>query len=113
MTNLDAPDEQIINYYHQLWHVEQSFRMSKSDLKARPIFHHLKDSIEAHLTVVMAALAMGKIIEQRTSLSTKKFIKILRPIRNSTVLVGEKIYEADAVISPEMKLLLDNLNPAH
>ena len=113
VTNLDAPDEQIINYYHQLWHVEQSFRMSKSDLKARPIFHHLKDSIEAHLTVVMAALAMGKIIEQRTSLSTKKFIKILRPIRNSTVLVGEKIYEADAVISPEMKLLLDNLNPAH
>jgi len=38
VTNLNIPDEQVITAYHQLWHVEQSFRMSKSDLKARPIF---------------------------------------------------------------------------
>jgi transposase len=55
ITNLDAPTaELVIGAYHQLWQVEKSFRMSKSDLSARPIFHHKKDSVEAHLIVVFA-----------------------------------------------------------
>jgi hypothetical protein len=41
--------------YHEPWNVK-SFRMSKSDLQARPIYHHKRDSIEAHLTIVFAAL---------------------------------------------------------
>lgn len=49
ITNLADPrPEYVIGAYHQLWQIEKSFRMSKSDLKARPIHHHLKDSIEAH-----------------------------------------------------------------
>jgi hypothetical protein len=43
--------------YQDLWHVEESFRMSKGDLRARPIFQRKKDSIDAHLTIVFAALA--------------------------------------------------------
>ena len=43
--------------YHDLYQVERSFRMAKSDLADRPIFHRLHDSIEAHLTIVFAALA--------------------------------------------------------
>ena len=58
-TNLvDQPAEFVIGAYHQLWHVEKSFRMSKHDLKARPIYHHKRESIEAHLTIVFAALAV-------------------------------------------------------
>ena len=46
ITNLANPTpEYVIGAYHQLWQVEKSFRMSKSDLKARPVYHHLKDSI--------------------------------------------------------------------
>ena len=51
-----APGE-VISSYHDLWHVEQSFRMSKTDLRARPMFAHTRDAIEAHLTIVFAALA--------------------------------------------------------
>jgi len=40
----------VIAAYHDLWHVEQSFRMTKSDLRARPVFHHQRQAIEAHLT---------------------------------------------------------------
>ena len=40
--------------------------MSKHDLAARPIYHHLRDSIEAHLTIVLAALAISRFIEERT-----------------------------------------------
>ena len=53
MTNIPAsvmPAGEVITSYHDLWHVEASFRMSKSDLRARPIFHHTRESIEAHLT---------------------------------------------------------------
>ena len=41
---------EVISKYHDLWHVEQSFRMSKTDLRARPMFHRTRDAIEAHLT---------------------------------------------------------------
>src|SRR3989344_462905 len=69
VTNLSISDRQAIASYHQLWYVEQSFRMSKSDLKARPVFHHKRDSIEAHLTIVLAALAIGRTIERRTGIT--------------------------------------------
>ena len=52
------PSQFVIGAYHQLWHIEKSFRMSKHDLQARPIYHHKRESIEAHLAVVFAALAV-------------------------------------------------------
>lgn len=51
---------EVVAAYHDLWQVEHSFRMVKSDLRARPIFHHKHDAIEAHLTVVSAALAVSR-----------------------------------------------------
>ncbi|MFZ2563348.1 MAG: transposase, partial [Corynebacterium variabile] len=59
-SRLDEDPMVIIGYYRRLFQIERSFRMAKSDLKARPIFHTLKQSIDAHLTVVMAALAVGR-----------------------------------------------------
>jgi hypothetical protein len=61
VTNLVEVDaEFVIGAYHQLFQIEKSFRMSKSDLAARPIFHHKRESIEAHLAVVFAALAVSR-----------------------------------------------------
>jgi hypothetical protein len=113
VTNLDIPDEQIIASYHQLWHVEQSFRMSKSDLKARPIFLHKKDSIEAHLTIVLAALAVGKMIENRTGISIKRFVNTVRPIRSGIVIINGKEYPAEAEISPEVRIIIRKLQTGH
>jgi hypothetical protein len=113
VTNLHIPDEQIISSYHQLWHVEQSFRMSKSDLKARPIFHYKRDSIEAHLTIVLAALAIGKTIEYLTGISIKRFVNTLRPIRSGTVTISGKDYPAEPKISPEVTQLLRNVQMGH
>ena len=63
VTNLDIPDEEVIAYYHQLFQIEATFRMAKSDLRARPIYHQNRDAIEAHLTIVLAALAISRNIE--------------------------------------------------
>ena len=73
----NIPDEQVIDYYHQLFLVEAAFRMAKTDLKARPIYHRKRDAIEAHLTIVLAALAISRNIERLTGISIKQFVKIL------------------------------------
>jgi hypothetical protein len=71
VTNIPAavmPAAEIIAKYHDLWHVERSFRMSKSDLRARPMFHRTRDAIEAHLTIVFTALAVAHNIQERSGL---------------------------------------------
>jgi hypothetical protein len=62
----------VIAAYHDLWHVEQSFRMTKSDLRARPVFHHQREAIEAHLSVVFAALAVARHLQDRTGTSIRR-----------------------------------------
>ena len=108
-----APDvmsgAQVISAYHDLWHVEKSFRMAKSDLRARPIFHHQKDSIEAHLTIVYAALAVSRYLQDVTGLSIKKLINTLRPIRSATIALGDHRLTLEPEIPPEVKELLDTI----
>lgn len=113
VTNLDAPATAVITYYHQLFQVEKSFRMAKSDLKARPIFHHKKDSIEAHLTLVLVAIAIGRYIEEKTQVSLKRFIQLLLPIRSGTVTINNHDYEATADIPPFINTLLQKLPLGH
>jgi len=67
VTNLPASrmdGAAVIEAYHDLWRVEQSFRMTKGDLRARPVFHHQREAIEAHLTVVFAALAVARHLQE-------------------------------------------------
>lgn len=81
-TNLvDLDPDAVINAYRQLFRIEKAFRMSKSDLKARPIYHRLKDSIDAHLTIVMAAMAVGHELETRTGLSLRRLVRTLKRYR--------------------------------
>jgi hypothetical protein len=113
ITNLDVSDVQVISAYHQLWHVEKSFRMSKSDLKARPVFLHKRDSIEAHLTIVFAALAVAKMVEYKTGVSIKRFVQTMRPIRSGIVNINGREYPAEAEILPAVIPLLDKLGTTH
>jgi len=109
VTNLDLTDEKVIGYYHQLFRVEASFRMAKADLKARPIFHRKRDSIEAHLTIVLAAMAVGKTIEEKTGISLKQFVKTLRPIRSGVITVNGHDYPIEAQIPEVIHNLLKKL----
>lgn len=113
VTDLDLNPEKVIDYYHQLFQVEASFRMAKSDLKARPIFHHKKDAIEAHLTIVLASLAISRRIEQLTGISIKRFVKNLRPIRSGIVSINGKDYAAEAEVSKDIHRLLQKLHSGH
>ncbi len=82
------PATEVIAKYHDLWHVEQSFRMSKTDLRARPMFHHTRQAIEAHLTIVFTALVVAHCIQQRTGLAISNAFKQLRPLRTSAIVIN-------------------------
>jgi len=109
VTDLDIPAQQVIDAYHQLFQVEKSFRMSKSDLKARPIFHHKRDSIEAHLTIVFAALAIARLIESLTGGSIRKFVHTLEPIRTGVVTVGDDTFVLKPLIPDDALAILGKL----
>jgi len=113
VTNLDIPDEDVITYYHQLFQIEASFRMAKSDLRARPIYHRKRDAIEAHLTIVLAALAISRSIERQTGISIKQIMKLLRPIRSGIVTINGKDILAEPVVPEAVKILLDSLSSGH
>jgi hypothetical protein len=113
ITNLDIPNQQVIDYYHQLFRVEASFRMAKSDFKARPIFHRKRDSIEAHLTIVLTALAIGRQTESQTGISIKQFVKILRPVRSGVVIINGQEYLAKEIIPESVQTLLQKLGPGY
>jgi hypothetical protein len=97
----------VIAAYHELWHVEHAFRMSKSDLAARPAFHRLKDSINAHLTVVFAALAVGSWIEAATGMSLRRFVRMARPVREVDIQVAGQILTAEDDVPVSLAAALD------
>jgi transposase len=112
VTNIPAtvmPAGEVIASYHELWHVEASFRMSKSDLRARPIFHRTRDAIEAHLTIVFTALAISRVVQNRTGLSLRRVLRTLGPLRSATVEINGVITTIPAALGPDEATILNAL----
>jgi hypothetical protein len=119
VTNLQTcPDgtpvtaEFVIDAYHRLFHIEKSFRMSKHDLQARPIYHRQRDSIDAHLTIVFAALAISRWIEDHTGWSIKKFVRTARRYRTIDVQVGTHTITAADPLTDDLRNVLDAITQA-
>jgi Transposase DDE domain len=119
VTNVPAavmPASEVIARYHELWRVERSFRMSKSDLRARPMFHRTRDAIEAHLTIVVTALAVAHNIQERTGLAIAKVVKQLRPLRSATIAINGTTETFPPQIPEPQRQILTSLNipePGH
>lgn len=80
--------------------------MTKSDLRARPVFHHQRDAIEAHLTVVMTALAVARSLQDATGTSIKKIAQALRPIQQITMnIAGHEHTAADPLTGAARDIL--------
>jgi len=117
VTNLRAcPDgtpvtaEFVIGSYHQLFQIEKSFRMAKSDLQARPIYHRKRDPIEAHLTIVLAALAISRWIEARTGWSIRKFVKTARRYKTIDIQAGTHTFTAADPLPDDLRDALDRVH---
>lgn len=113
-TNLvEQTPEFVIGAYHQLWRIEKSFRMSKHDLQARPVYHHKRQSIDAHLTIVFAALAVSHYIETQTSWSIKKFVRTARRYRTVQIKAGRQILTAVDPLPDDLREAIAKINSSH
>ena len=106
-------DLEIVHQYKQLWNVEKSFRISKSDLKARPIFHNKQQSIETHILICFMALIIAKYIEIKTRKSIRSVVKQLKKVTDARIY--DKINKREVVmrleISDELSGILKMILP--
>jgi hypothetical protein len=114
VTNLPNPNPaDVIAAYSRLLNVEHSFRMSKTDLAARPIYHHTRESIEAHLSIVFAALAVSRWTENTTNWSIKKFVTTARRYRTITIQAGDHTITAADPVPEELRTALTAIHDPH
>jgi hypothetical protein len=112
VTNIPAPvmpAGEVIGSYHDLWRVEQSFRMSKTDLAARPMFVRTRDAIEAHLTIVFTALAVARTVQDRTGMAVRNVIRQLRPLRSATITINGTTATLPPQIDTDRQAIIDAL----
>jgi len=86
VTNTKLTKNKVIGNYQQLWRIEKAFRISKTDLKIRPIYHRLKNRIEAHICICFAAYTVYKELERiisknKLNISPEKAIAEIKDIR--------------------------------
>lgn len=85
LTNSTLSREEVIGNYRHLWQIERAFRISKTDLRVRPIFHRLKRRIEAHICISFCAYKIymeldRQIKQEKLGLSPEKVIEILKTV---------------------------------
>ena len=81
-----ADNATIINRYHDLYKIEQAFRVSKHDLQTRPIFHFKEEPIQLHMLVCFMALAVSKHIEITGALSIRAFLTHCKKVTDARLL---------------------------
>lgn len=86
VTNTELSRVKVIGNYSQLWNIEKAFRISKTDLRIRPIYHRIRNRIEAHICICFAAYLIYKELERllyqnKINLSPEKAINEIKEIR--------------------------------
>jgi len=106
-----AGNTTIIERYHELYRIEQAFRVAKSDLRTRPIFHYKEQPIKLHLLICFMALVTSKHIELKTNGSIRRFIQQCKKITTARLknkITGEE-FRIRAELTTETKEILDKL----
>lgn len=117
-TNLNASvadNNTIIERYHELYRIEQAFRISKNDLQTRPIFHFKEQPIKLHILICFMALVVSKHIELKTGISIRKFIDESKKVVDGQILnqITQKIVTIKAEPNLKMKEICTKLFPPH
>lgn len=117
-TNLEASvadNKMIIERYHELYKIEQAFRISKSDLQTRPIFHFKEQPIKLHILICFMALVISKHIELKAGVSVRKFLDESKKIIDGQILneMNQKIVTVKAVPTHKMKGIIQKILPPH
>ncbi len=112
LTNAKLSKEEIIANYKHLWQIEKAFRISKTDLKIRPIYHQKQRRIEAHICLTFVAYKVYKELERqlkvkKSNLSPESVIEILQSIYQIEIETEKtkKIIKKTLLLTNEHKML--------
>lgn len=94
ITNTTLKPAMILEQYKNLWHIEKAFRMSKTDLRIRPIYHRLKRRIEAHICLSFTAYSIYKELErilkqEKSDISLKKAAELTHTMYQLQIVLPE------------------------
>jgi len=112
ITNTTLSKEAVIENYKHLWNIEKAFRIAKTDIQIRPIYHHLQRRIEAHICLAFVAYKVYKeaerqLYEKHASISVEKAIEIAKTIYS---IQGQKpkskqVFEHMLLLTDEQRML--------
>ena len=112
LSNAQLSKDEIIENYQHLWQIEKAFRIAKTDLKIRPIYHRLQRRIEAHICISFAAYKLYKELERllkqkKASISPNTAIEIAENIHEITIQLPQngKTIKKTLLITDEQKYL--------
>lgn len=108
VTNTKLNRDKVIENYSQLWTIEKAFRISKTDLRIRPVYHRLKNRIEAHICVCFAAYSVYKELERllnlnKINLSPEKAINEIKEIRQLRYILPKSQMVKTKILNPTQK----------
>lgn len=94
VTNAKITNKQAVENYNNLWHIEKAFRMSKTDLRIRPIHHRLRQRIEAHICIAFCAYCVYKELErvlykEKSTISLRKAAELTHNMYQITFILPE------------------------
>ena len=117
ITNTTLDKEQVIENYKHLWRIEKAFRVAKTDLKIRPVYHYAKRRIEAHICIAFVAYKIYKELERqlkelKSELSPEKAIEIAKTIYaiKATKPKSKELFQRTLIINDEQRTLANLFN---
>lgn len=112
-TNTTLTQEEVIENYSYLWQIEKAFRVSKSDIEVRPIYHFVQRRIEAHICICFTAYKIYKELERQlkakqSSLSPEKAIEIAKTIYSIKAIkpFTKELFEKTLLLNEEQRILV-------
>ena len=111
LTNTDIPIQDVYTAYHNLWHVERAFRIAKSKIEIRPMFHFTRRRIEAHICICFVALKVYKELDRMLKVSEIKMSvdKVLALAKTITTIqiklpLNKEVYTQTMLMARHQKI---------
>ena len=94
LTNTVIPTDEVVTAYHNLWNVERAFRIAKSKIEIRPMFHFTRRRIEAHVCICFVALKVYKELERllklnHINMSVDKVLNMAKTVTTISIYMPE------------------------
>jgi transposase len=116
ITNTKLRAKNVIENYNELWQIEKAFKISKTDLRIRPIYHRIRNRIESHICICFTAYSLYKELERilkitNAGISPERAIELTKTIYMLEIVLpqSEKVESMIIDIDNEQEKLLEKL----